>query len=421
MTGDTGSLYIPDDMDCRTCNMCVNHCPTFKISREQAESPRGRLKLMSKVLYDGEVLSEDETTHLNNCVECRACEKVCPSKMRYFKLLRKTRDKLPKPAQPTSVKALLYATSHRSTLLRVFNTLRIYQRSGLQVMAEKLGLLKLTRTDKLNKLLPKLTEYRELNKHYPSIGEHKGSVGLFTGCLTKAMDNPTLHAAVKVLTYMGYDVHIPQQQQCCGVIHSHNDDKKTADEMAEINLRAFQNLDLDAIVFTASACGSPLKQYKRRKVSAEIENEIERFSGLIKEVSEFISEQEWPEELTLNALNKKISVHEPCSHQYPLGSSKSPYKLLEKIPGITLESLPENNICCGAGGTYMLTHPEQSQEIRDAKLEHIRKAETDIVVTSNIGCALNLATGCAQNKLNVAVTHPVEVLAQQLPDNQATL
>jgi len=96
------TLYIPDDMDCRSCNMCVSHCPTFKIKRQSEESPRGRLKLISKLLYDGATLSQEAETHLNNCVECRACEKVCPSKMRYLKLLGKAREKLPPPSKFSS-------------------------------------------------------------------------------------------------------------------------------------------------------------------------------------------------------------------------------------------------------------------------------------------------------------------------------
>jgi len=406
--------FIPDENDCRTCNMCVSHCPTFKIKPQQEESPRGRLKMISKILNEGATLSPEEQVHLNNCVECRACEKVCPSKMRYLKLLGKARDKLPSMPILPVVRSLLYFTSHHTTLLRFFKGLRLYQQSGLQDMANKLGLLKLTKTEKLHNMLPRMPEYKHLAKYYAATSDQRGSVGLFTGCLSNAMDNPTLHATIKVLNSLGYDVHVPQQQQCCGAIHKHNDDKATADQLAELNLRAFKRLNVDAIVFTASGCGSPLQQYKRRKLSDEIRPEVELFESKLKEINEFLADQAWPEHLTLEPINKRVAVHEPCSQRFPLGTHEKAYTFLQRIPGIDLIPLPENNICCGAGGTYMLTHTEMSNAIRAEKLNHLKDSNADILLTSNIGCALHLAAGINQENLDVVIAHPVELLAQQL-------
>ena len=412
------TLYIPDDMDCRSCNMCVSHCPTFKIKRQSEESPRGRLKLISKLLNDGDTLTHEEQTHLNNCVECRACEKVCPSKMRYMKLLGKARDKLTPVTNSAAIRSLLYFTSQRASLIRLFSGLRLYQKSGLQETAKMLGLLKFTGTNNLDAMLPKLPEYKHIGKYYPAYIKRKGSVGLFTGCFTNTMDNPSLHATIKVLNSFGYDVHVPQTQQCCGAIHKHNSDKATADQLAELNLRAFKDLDVDSIVFTASACGSPLKQYKRRRVSDEMMPEITKFESRLKDINEFISEQAWPETLILEPLNKRVAVHEPCSQRFPLGTHEKAYEFLKRIPEIDLMPLPENNICCGAGGSYMLTHPEMSSEIRAQKLKHLQSTSANILVTSNIGCALHLASGVFQKNMDVVIAHPVELLAQQIKHNQ---
>jgi len=415
ITSNSEIPYIPDEMmECRTCNQCASHCPTFQVTRLKEESPRGRLQLINKILNKGETLSEEEASHLQNCVECRACEKVCPSKMRYIKLLGMAKGHLPKQAASPVIKGLLYITSHRATLLRLFKGLRLYQQSGLQSMAKKLGLLKLTRTESLNDMLPVLPMYAHLGKSHPATNERKGSVGLFTGCLTNTMDNPTLHAAIKVMNALGYDVHVPQQQQCCGAIHKHNGDKQTADALAEINLKAFKDLGVDAIVYTASGCGSPLQQYKRRKLSPAMAAEVPNFEAKLKEINQFIAEQEWPETLELEPLNRNIAVHEPCSARFPLGVNEAPYTFLKRIPGIDLKPLPENNVCCGAGGAYMLTHPEMSNEIRAKKLEKIKESEAQVVVTSNIGCALHLASGLYQENQEVAIAHPVELLAQQL-------
>ena len=414
------TLYIPDETDCRTCNICVSHCPTYRIKRQPQESPRGRLKLISKVLNKEQALTEEETEHLNNCVECRACEKVCPSKMHYRKLLDKTRDRLPTLPVPPVLRALLYCTSHRAVLPRLLSGLRLYQKSGLQGVAKKLGLLRLTQTEIINDMLPSSLEYTHVGNFYPASATRKGAVGLFTGCLTNVLDNPTLHAAIKVLNRFGFDVHVPQQQQCCGAIHQHNGDETTAGRLAELNLRAFQGLDVAAIVFTASACGSRLHEYQRRHLSDETQVEVESFSSKLQEINAFIAGQEWPEDLKLQPLNQRVAVHEPCSQRFPLGVHEKPYQFLKRIPGIDLIPLQDNHICCGAGGTYMLTHPEMSDEIRADKLKHIHASGAQIVVTSNIGCALHLTSGISREQLNIAVAHPIDVLARQIQSSTHT-
>ena len=125
-TGRTSEYYFPDENDCRTCNVCAGNCPTFSIHRESLESPRGRLKLklIKKVLRQGETLVTEEQTHLDNCVQFRACESVCPSKMQYADLLYSAREQLAQPTTPTLIRALLYVTSDRTRLNQLFTTLR---------------------------------------------------------------------------------------------------------------------------------------------------------------------------------------------------------------------------------------------------------------------------------------------------------
>ena len=142
--------------------------------------------------------------------------------------------------------------------------------------------------------------------------------------------------------------------------------------------------------------------------------EIESFESKLKDINEFIADQKWPETLTLEPLNKRVAVHEPCSQRFPLGTHEKAYQFLKRIPAIELIPLPENNICCGAGGSYMLSHPEMSAEIRAEKLKHLQTTQANILVTSNIGCALHLASGVCQENMDVMIAHPVELLAQQI-------
>lgn len=408
------ALYIPDPMDCLSCNQCIPHCPTFKLQRMPQESPQGRLKLISKVLHDGQPLSHEEVEHLDNCLECRACERVCPSKMRYTRLLGRTRVRLPQRQIPPMVRAVRIITRYRGLKKGVFSLLRFYQRSGIELILKKTGAFKWGRLNELNKSLPRVSQHARLQEHYPVAGIKRGTVALFTGCLTDVIKQSTLHSAVKLLRHLGYEVIVPRNQHCCGAIHAHNGGKKQADELAELNLRAFSGLDVDAILYTASGCGSTLRHYKRRNLSAPEKAAAEHFESRLVEINQFIANAQWPEQLELKPCTQRVVVHEPCSQQYPLASHKSAYEFLQRIPQIDLQPLAENNVCCGAGGSYMLSHSEISEAIREDKMRHLVDSQADILLTSNIGCALHLGNGIRSKKLKIEVMHPVDLLARQI-------
>ena len=396
------TVYIPDDSECRTCNQCSAHCPTFNVNRVQAESPRGRLKSIAKLLVEKQQLSTEEISHLNNCVECLACEKVCPSKMQYRNLLSQAKKQLPPTNISVVSRALQFIANKRKLRIIVHYLLRIYQKSNLQEIFQSTGLARLSKTQRLNALLHPLTEYKPLHSFYPACNQKTGTVALFTGCIAAEMDNASLQASIKLLTHLGYDVIVPKQQSCCGALYERDHLEKQTEKLLTHNAQLFNQLSVDAIVYNASACGAQL--LKNQSL----------FKQPFKEISEFISEQPWPDNLELSPLRARIAVHEPCSQQYPLAVSKNIYQLLEKIPRTTIEPLPDNNVCCGAGGSYMLSHPQLSDAIREHKIEHMRANHYDYVVTSNYGCAAHLAAGCKLAGIDFQLAHPVELLAQQI-------
>jgi glycolate oxidase iron-sulfur subunit len=410
----SSEYYIPDEMDCRTCNMCVSHCPTFKISREAAESPRGRLKLIDKVLNKDETLTTEELGHLESCLQCRACESACPSKMEYGKLINSALEKNT-PAQPSPlIRALLYATGDMTRLQQVFTTLRLSQQWGLQTLARRLGLFKAVIPAHLDHLLPKIPKQKQFADFYPAVTQRCGTVGLFKGCFGSVLDHATLDASIKLLTHLGYDVHLPSAQQCCGAMHEHNNDHASARELAAVNLNAFVEHEVDAILYTATGCGAMLRQYDALLTELNSKDEMTGFVARLTDISQFLNSIRWPLDLSLAPLPRRVAVHEPCSQRFPLATQSHVYELLQRIPGLDVYPLPENNLCCGAGGSYMLTHPEQSEAIRADKLKQINETSAQVVVTSNIGCALHLAAGIDKEKMQVVVAHPVELLAQQL-------
>ena len=205
---------------------------------------------------------------------------------------------------------------------------------------------------------------------------------------------------------LGYGVHIPPRQTCCGALHLHQGDRDIARHLAECNTAAFNGLQLDAIINTASACGVTLAEYPR--------NDFPPLQAPIRDINSFLTELAWPAELVPAPLAKKVAIHDPCSLSNVLHQAKAPYHLLARIPQLEIVALPDNLICCGAAGSYMLSQPDIADSLRDDKIAALRTLEVDMVVTSNPGCALHLRTGIKAAELNLTLMHPIELLAKQL-------
>ncbi|MEY3759053.1 MAG: hypothetical protein RIR39_544, partial [Pseudomonadota bacterium] len=183
-----------------------------------------------------------------------------------------------------------------------------------------------------------------------------------------------------------------------------------ADKMAALNTDVFNALDIEAIIYTASGCGLTLNEYEHEK------DDDQKFGNNLFDITEFLH-LHWQDSINLKeppANARKIAVHEPCSQRNvtPVTGNRHQhvYALLEKIPGITVIPLPENQLCCGAGGVHTLTHPEIADPLKNIKLAHFEQSQADQLVSTNIGCALHLNAGSALNK----VIHPVVLLAELL-------
>jgi len=412
---------------CVKCGMCLPHCPTYYLTRDESESPRGRIALIQGLTGGQLAYSEKLGAHLQNCLKCRACERVCPSLVPYGELIDSAltyiaREVAPQPARSAGCTNVAGAEMHRSdrqlrlldlvtqhtTLRTLAKLLRIYQRSGLRALLRGSGLLKVLGLARHDRLLPSLHPAHTWQAYYPAQNTVRGEVALFTGCIADAFDQATSRSAIQVLTLLGYGVHVPPAQRCCGALHLHNQQPEQASALAQENLTAFGALDVQAIISTASGCGATLKEYAALNLGAD------GFTRKVVDVSAFIASVKWPENVTLKPLAARVAVHDPCSLTHVLRQHEQPYALLRKIPDLELVSLPDRARCCGAAGSYMLTHPTQADTLRDEKLANIEQLDTRILVTSNIGCALHLAAGLRAKNLSIEVMHPITLLAQQV-------
>lgn len=392
-------LYIPPASECMRCGMCVSVCPTFKLFQIDQETPRRRLRTISKLLVEEKPISDEERHHLDNCLQCRACEPACPSHVAYGQLFDQAQEKL-QTSLPWLAKIAFWMIEHKHWRARLMPLLTLYLKTGLQKPLRKSGLLKKLGLADAEALLGQ-PALKPLNSLYPTRAVRRGAVALFTGCIAEQFDRETLIASIKLLNAIGFDVLVPPQQGCCGAIHQHNG--QSAADLIANNLRVFNALDVEAVIHTATGCGVMLTEYQ-----AEDTLSTQQFGQRLADINSFLL-QHWPDSLKLDSARLSVVVHEPCSQRNVLKNQQAVYALLEKIPDMSLMSLANNTICCGAGGSYMLTHPENAGQLRALKHQAITQAKADRVVSSNFGCAVFLSANADK------IVHPIVLLAEQLP------
>ena len=401
--------FIQKEADrCVKCGLCLPHCPTYQLLGDEGESPRGRIALMQGLVQQKLAPSEKLIGHLDRCLMCRACEAMCPSGVKYGELLEQTRlhlsSEASKPARGATqlMQRFVAEPAQRRKFTRL---LRLYQSSGLGWLARHSGLLRPLGLRRFASLLPKLGAALPMRNEYPAIGKQKGVVGLFVGCMGDSLDTTTTRAAIKLLTHLGYTVQLPANQTCCGALHLRRGEAMQAAALANENRTAFSQINIDALIYCASGCGSTLE-----KMGLSSEN-----STPILEIGQFLAQIEWPDAPNLRPLNRQVAIHLPCSLTHALHQGERPAALLSKIPEITLLSLPAHQHCCGAAGDYMIRQADIADQLRDSTLEQIHALRPDIMVSSNIGCALHISAGLRDSGAEIEVIHPVTLLARQLP------
>lgn len=407
---------------CVACGLCLPHCPTYRITLSEADSPRGRIALISGVASGRIPMNARFALHMDRCLTCRACEAVCPNHVAYGHLVDGARavmtqssSALPQQDAAKRKSALrslaekeFIAKPARFDALRPL--LRLYQTSGLQAWVRKSRMLEKTKLAALEAQLPLIgTPCSASNKTakswqaiYPATGNARGEVGLFLGCVARLADVATLNAAIFVLNRLGYTVHVPPAQTCCGALHRHVGDMQTSMQLAQENMAAFVGLSLHAIISTASGCGAQLA-----------EAPFDFFAEVI-DISAFLEKAEGWNDVKILPLPHKITVHEPCSLRNVLRGAAPPYALLARIPGACIAPLAGNDQCCGAAGTYFLDQPEMAKALLDDKMVAVDKSGGRYLVTSNVGCALHLASALRQAGSKIEVLHPVTLLARQM-------
>ncbi len=410
-------------LSCVHCGLCLPACPTYNITANEADSPRGRIQLM-RGLAEGVIDASDSVRrHLDLCLDCRACETACPSGVVYHELIEETRARLSATAKPTLQSRFMrwiffHVFTHPTRLKLALVPARLMQKIGLYGLLRKIGLFKLLPAGlaKMEQMLPAngpLWPATLTTKNHSRDGRATGkTVAFFPGCIGSVMFADVNQMAVDLLEAGGARVTVPQMQGCCGAIHHHNGAEHPAQELARRNIDAFCPVGQpgpDFIATNIAGCGAMLREYDLllRDDPAYAERARD-FIGRVRDISEALLEVGLPE-LT-HRVDLNVTYHDACHLAHAQKVTTAPRQLLARIPGLKLIPLPESDMCCGAAGTYNLTEPVMATRLAERKLGHIRSTQAQVCVTGNVGCAMQIQSEAAARDLNLAVVHPVQLL-----------
>lgn len=379
---------------CVQCGLCLPHCPTFRLTGRESASPRGRLMAMSAVLEGVLTVDAAFDDAMSFCLQCRACEAVCPGLVPFGRAMEGARAELD---------AQLPSTPRR---FRGFLLGRVLPNRGLIALAT-LGAAGIQRV-RLARLLPLAIRrsffgLRPLSLHKSWLGREfqpanasRGTIGLLAGCVMDPWFGAVHEATVGVLTAAGYRVVVPDTQTCCGALAAHDGHAAATRRLASQNHQAFADVDL--VVSNAAGCTAHLKEYDHW-TEPGIGDKVR---DVIEVVAESIEQGHLP---VLGGDRGDVAVQEPCHLRHAQRITAAPRTII-RAAGYTPVDLDEDGLCCGAAGIYSVLHPETSHELGTRKAELVEATGAPIVASANPGCEMQLRSHLSGK---ADVVHPVEL------------
>jgi glycolate oxidase iron-sulfur subunit len=440
---------------CIHCGFCLPTCPTYAVLGVEMDSPRGRIYQMQAVAEGRMGISADFVEHMYCCLGCRACETACPSGVQFGKLIEAAREHIQlassrvqtisQETQPTTAEREHLAISvtaypapklaeralrrfffdlmlpSRLLTSLVFAGLKVYQRSGLQSLAHKSGLLhfmdalptpfqgKLSTPEALMPQAGGALFPKSLPEITPALGPRRYRVGFISGCIMDQVYREINEATIRVLAANGCEVITPPAQQCCGALHVHAGEGERGRQLARHNIDVFEMYACDAILINSAGCGSNLKEYGHLLRDDPVYAERARaFSALVKDVSEFLVGID--PQASMGELPYTVAYHDACHLAHGQKIRQQPRQLLRRIPGLRLVDLKEADWCCGSAGIYNITNQEMAGKLLERKMQNIIASGASVIATGNPGCMMQIALGARERGLDLQVMHPVQLL-----------
>lgn len=415
-------------LDCVHCGLCLRTCPTYRLSGRESASPRGRIHMMRSIA-EGELQADASfVDELDFCLLCRNCESVCPSGVRYAKMVEHTRAALFRSPLRSGFGAFLlrFGLRHVLTRRRAISSL-----AALLSAAQRIGLF-----DRLGDSLgatgralarfpavPPANERAPLPAVSPALGEQRGTVAVLEGCVMPALLGRVNRATVQVLQAAGREVRCPRDPVCCGSLHAHNGDLDTARTLAKRMITAYDAITDESgapvpVVVNSAGCSAHMKEYGELLAGdPQWRDRAAAFSARVRDFAEYLVESALPDLLphlgTPREVPTPLCFDDPCHLCHAQGIRSQPRQLLDAL-GVERTELEESESCCGSAGLYSMLRPEDSRAVLEERLDALQRSGARTLVTANPGCQMQWESGVREVELEVGVLHLAEVLAAGL-------
>ena len=420
-TAGTGAFSGPDAPapelinTCVHCGFCLPTCPTYLLWGEEMDSPRGRVYLMKAGAEGRAAMTADFVEHFDRCLGCLACVTACPSGVQYGPLIEKTRAQIEthheRSGSDRMVRGLLQWLLPYPARLRVALLPLALFGPLVRALANRSFVPKALRA--MLAVAPPVTLrslFASTPEVTPAAGAQRLNVAVLTGCVQRLSFENVNAATVRVLAAEGCRVGAPGAQGCCGALSLHSGHIDQARALARHNIEVFERSGAERIVVNAAGCGSAMKEYGELFAGdPQWAARAHAFSAKVRDVSEVLVELGEPR-APRHGITARVAYHDACHLAHGQGIRTQPRTLLQAIPGVTLLSPAEPEICCGSAGIYNLVQPEAAGQLGQRKVRHLAALEPDLIATANPGCTLQIAAAARGFGYNWPVFHPIELI-----------
>lgn len=397
---------------CIRCGLCLPSCPTYLETMTETSGPRGRISLIKDVAQSRlDLRSPGFLEQMSQCLDCRACEAVCPSGVRYGELVETARAQIrqTEPEEPATrrfARAFLLRSLFRNLRLMraAARILRFAQQTRLTSLAQAVGL------GEAAKLAPRIqSSFFAARGQRFEAAHARGVAFLHAGCIMPVAFGSVHEATVRMLRRVGLSTIVPAEQGCCGAIATHAGDPDFARALAQRNIAAFEQSRADVYVVNAAGCGSALKHYGELLAGDQRwALRAREFSKRVRDISEVLDAMDLRP--APHAIDATATYQEPCHLVHAQRIAAAPRRLLALISGLRFVEMDESAVCCGSAGIYNLTEPEMAGRLQRRKVAAIARTGATIVVTANPGCAIQVTAGLRDAGYRATVKHLVELL-----------
>ncbi len=400
---------------CVHCGFCLQACPTYLATADEADSPRGRIVLM-RSLERGDLAANDPglQLHLDRCLGCRGCEPVCPSGVSYGPALEAARERIAAARPiPAAARAILAAMAEPAIggpamlLARIARPV-VGRLAGRRGLGFAFGMLAATRRVTLARNDRKAADGPapvSAASAAPAAGA--GPVVVFQGCIQAGLFSHVNAAAARTLVVNRYRIVAVEGQGCCGALHAHAGLLADARALARANVKAFAAEPGALLAATAAGCGAMLRSYGDLLAGDPLEPTARDFAGRVRDITELLAEAG---PLRGAAVALRVAYDPPCHLLHAQRVADPPRAVLAAVPGLEVVPHDEAEQCCGSAGIYGLSQPEMSRAVLDRKIAAITAAAPDLVATGNPGCTMQIGAGLRAVGSRIGVVHPVELL-----------